>query len=786
MKKYMGNFGNTNDFNEAFGNAETDSTVSPYAKYKVADTPLARSSDHARFRVTGAKFPTTGTDYAIWRETNLPSDYVRFHLGFFKKSDIQNIFRYNWIGGIHTIYTGPESPIDSSSYIKRYAGNTSGRILAKALNDLGYRNSVGFEAIIPPLPSPVTREQNHANRHPLWDRQDYGTYGNIPLQTFPDVLRYPDLNEFRKDNFFPEKKITGYFSPSTMSPIMSYTIQEFNAVVTSTNKIAPFALNKYNKEISSGKRLDKWNLQTAHNNKFMKVVDANTGLPIDTRDASAFPIADRTKSLYYRDLYWVRKALSEMGYRGKTGSTLTYKPLSVTTQYINHPATTKRVYDARYGWIDQKIAAYIETRKLVVYPEQEWNENDEHAFIQFKLQHGLPDAKNGKINIVETRSAPYFDRSGKMAIRVTRSLFHDLENINGVMTNTGKSRGYSDLIKYYEKDALNLPNSDAKSFYALYNKQVASVGMTPKEYALAIIEMKPTNAIEIVSIANLHNGKYDYDGVDRLSTVVKGLFEVTGGGFTPQIETKPAIVEKPTLTVIDSVEKTFLDQEILSTQKLLNSIGVKDALDKELVEDGFWNLNYEAALKKFQASKGLPKTGVIDTDTIMAIAKVKADLNKSTMVSNTLPVIPTIKPVVEPVSNTYAFTYLKTGFGEQQVDGFIKALSVLGYENLTKENLVENITKFLNINKSKFDAISSGKEVNGGMVYEFILNQASETQKVIASLAPKTNLPIESVVELNVEPEEVFQDLTKPKMSNGKKAGIVAGILGVLYFGNSK
>lgn len=796
MKKYMGNFGNTNDFNEAFGNAETDSTVSPFAKYKVADTTLAKNttSDYFIFPVTGKPFPSSGTGYTTWRGTNLPSDFVRFRNNIFKKSDIQNMFRYYWRGGVHQILTGDEKIGTSSSYQTRYSGNMSARILVEALNELGYRNSIGLKAIIPPLPSPVNYQQNSVNKHPLWDRINFHSLADISLQTFPDVLRRPDLNEFRKDNFFPKKELTVYDKRKSIVEI--YTIQEFNAVVTSTNKIAPFALNKYNKDISSGDRVNMWTFQEKFLNRYNNVIDLNTGLPTDKRDPNIdvigpnHPVAIKTKSNFYKDLYWVRKALSDMGYKGKSGSALTYKPLSVVTQYINHPATTKRVFSPLYGrYMDEKIAAWIEVKKVITYPSQVWNENDEHAFVQFKLQHGLPDAKNGKINNIHTESAPYFASDGKMVKRISRTLFDDLKIINGVLNNVSNSMGYAQLISYYEKDVLNLPNSDAKSFYALHNKHVASVGMTPKEYALAIIEMKPTNAIEVVSIANLHNGKFDYDGVDRLNTVVTGLFETSGGGFKPQSE---SVVDAP--LVIDTVEKTFLDEEIMSTQKLLNSIGIKDALDRELVEDGFWNLNYEAALKKFQSSKSLEKTGIIDTNTIMAMAKVRSELNKSTILvntlptipTNTLPVIPTINPVVVPEPSPYSFTYLKTGFGEKQVDGFINALSVLGYENLSKENLVENITKFLNANKSKFDSISAGKEINGGMVYEFILSRANETQKVIASLAPKTNLPIESVVELTNEPEKVFKDLTKPKMSNGKKVGMVAGILGVLYFGNTK
>lgn len=64
------------------------------------------------------------------------------------------------------------------------------------------------------------------------------------------------------------------------------------------------------------------------------------------------------------------------------------------------------------------------------------------------------------------------------------------------------------------------------------------------------------------------------------------------------------------------LQRGLIDSSVADWQHFLNRVGMRDLQGRVLAEDGDFGENTENATKRFQTSKGVPATGVVDTATI--------------------------------------------------------------------------------------------------------------------------------------------------------------------------
>ena len=117
----------------------------------------------------------------------------------------------------------------------------------------------------------------------------------------------------------------------------------------------------------------------------------------------------------------------------------------------------------------------------------------------------------------------------------------------------------------------------------------------------------------------------------------KVICEIFGVEYNSNQSTKPAEQIKPVEPTTESkVNNT--NNETLQVQKLLNSLKITDYEGKKLVEDGYWGLRTESAVRKFQKYVLIPVTGTIDTTTKNTLIAVSDRYEKATKSNETLQV----------------------------------------------------------------------------------------------------------------------------------------------------
>jgi len=99
---------------------------------------------------------------------------------------------------------------------------------------------------------------------------------------------------------------------------------------------------------------------------------------------------------------------------------------------------------------------------------------------------------------------------------------------------------------------------------------------------------------------------------------------IVGTNTKNAINAKLNLVKAPGTKPTENKSTTTKSNETLQIQKWMNQLKITDYEGKKLVEDGYWGLRTESAVKKFQQIVGLTVDGIVGTNTKSAINTILA------------------------------------------------------------------------------------------------------------------------------------------------------------------